>query len=140
MNTQFARSAKRRGTVIVVVIILLLITSMLAASIVQTLLRDGRQLRRDHHAMQTERLAESGLRKAFAHVANSQSANPADHTETWRVELPGGTADIHIDIKHLDSGVTITSQAQFPANAAYFARVTRTWTSPPAPSSPAPNP
>lgn len=133
------RFPQRRGTVIVIVVILLLVTSLLAASIVRTLLRDGRQLRFDHQAMQAERLAESGLRKAFTHVANDKSTPPVDHSETWNVDLPSGPAVVRIDIKHLESGVTITSQAQYPANATHFARATRTWTSPPEISSATPN-
>ena len=114
--------SRRRGTVLIIIIVLLLIAVMIAGSIVPMLVMDARQIRGDRSALQAQRLAESGLRRAAVQLA----ADPGYQSEIWSPELPSGRAKIEIDITSEGQDRVITSRATYPADAQLPARVTRT--------------
>ena len=112
----------RSGAVLVMVIVLLLISIMIAGAIVHSLALDARQLDWNRHALQADRLAESGLRRARVQLA----ADPAFQGETWTPPLPGGKGEVVITITSDKQIRIIKSRATFPVDSAMPVRSTRT--------------
>ena len=112
----------RSGAILVMVIVLLLISIMIAGAIVHSLAMDARQLDWNRHALQADRLAESGLRRARVQLA----ADPAFEGETWSPALPGGQGEVVITITSDKQIRIIKSRATFPADSATPVRSTRT--------------
>ena len=127
----------RRGTILVVAIVCLLVTSMLLVSLVQAAVQNHRQTRRQSENIQARWLAEAGLARAVARLAE----DTAYSGETWKVTIDAAPGQVEIRVSPVKADDNQNQRAvrvvaQFPADSTVSAQVTRTtrW-QPPAQSS-----
>ena len=125
-NSRMMSSGKaepsRRGAVTIVALVVLMILAGLIAQQVSRALSDRRHSRQQVLHLQTEKLAEAGLKLA----ATSHAADPAWTGTTWKV--PAGvihqTNSAEVTINVQDGTCTVVSR--YPANNEIPFQVTRT--------------
>jgi type II secretory pathway pseudopilin PulG len=117
----------RRGVALVAMMVLLAVFMLLAASWVRRIVAERQEVRRYEREVQATRLAESGLARARAQLANSADYKgelweiPAD---SWESHAP---AEVQIDVQRdgSESGIEITARAKFPKGDARAVQRTR---------------
>ena len=92
-----ARARARSGTILICVLACLIVTSALLVNMLQTVLRDRREVRLDRQLRQTELLCEAGVMRAADKL---QSSSDYDG-ETWTPNLgqtPWSDASVEIRV------------------------------------------
>ncbi|MBX6314323.1 MAG: hypothetical protein IRY99_15630 [Isosphaeraceae bacterium] len=122
------RARRRRGALAIVVVICLVLVAMFCATLFRVSLARREQVRGEEYRLQAAWLAESGLERAAARLAES----PAYPGETWRIapdELGGqGAAVVAIAVEADPSRPDrrrVRAQADFPADSRYQARASQ---------------
>ena len=96
-----AQGGARSGTILVCVLACLVVTSALLANMIQTVLRDRREVRLERQLRQTELLCEAGVMRAADKL---QSSSDYDG-ETWTPNLsqtPWSDASVEIRVTSVE--------------------------------------
>lgn len=115
----------RRGAAMLFVVVLLFVASLLMAALVQSVLRQHRQLRLDRVRAQAGWCADAGVQRAIAHLRR----NPEFRREVWGIELDRGpnehspeTAEVQITVEPVGEHLRISTVAEYPVGAVHRVR------------------
>ncbi len=119
---------QRRGAAMLFVVVLLFVASLLMATLVQSVLRQHRQLRLERFRTQAGWCADAGVQRAIAQLR----LNPEFRQETWTIHLPGtpnetsrGVAEVQIHVEAAGENRRISIAAEYPVGAVHRVRTRR---------------